>query len=234
MRTTTAILALLLVLLAPSASFARCRMSPGDQLVVLTPRASGRVVLLQRRPAYSEGAVLTADTPATLRLRRSGCTSGCNSQVALRAIAPNLYALELPAAGAAGTYEITTPTARGRFERPASAASTLAPTGAAPTTPTIDRQMVGTGYFAPTVVLGAAAPATSIGVLARWQGSSFFMPVGTDSTRFLLFAGRCRGALPGYTPPTPGTEIEVAFVDAEGRLSPTSRVTLRDVSLGAR
>jgi len=234
MRHSFAILVTLAVLLAPGASFARCRPSPGDQLTVLTPLASGGVVLLQRRPAYTEGTVLTGDTPTTVALRRTGCSRNCRSQVALRAIAPNLYALELPPAAAAGTYEITTPAATGRFERPASAPSSRATIGTPPTTPSIDRQMIGTGYFAPTVVLGAAAPTEALGVLASWQGSSYFMPAGPDRTRFLLSPGRCRGPLPGYTQALPGTEIELAFVDAQGRLSPASRVTLRDVSLGAR
>lgn len=230
-----ALLAVLLVpvLLAPGASSARCRPSPGDQLVVITPRASHGVVLLQRRPAYSDAGVLTGDTPTTLTLRRTGCTRGCVSNVALRAIAPNLYALTVPGSSPAGTYEITTAAATGRFESGPSS-SPASPIGAAPATTGIEGQMVGTGFFAPSIVLSAPAPADAVGVLARWQGSSLFMPAQGDRARFLLFAGRCRGPLPGFTPPHPGTDVELVFVDAEGRLSPSAHVTLRDVSLGAR
>ena len=233
MRNLLALLALLGVMLVPGASSARCRPSPGDQLVVITPRASHGVVLLQRRPAYSEGAVLTGDTPTTLRLRRTGCTRRCVSNVALRALAPNLYALTVPGSSPAGSYEITTEVATGRFET-ASSSSPAGPIGAAPATRGIEGQMVGTGFFAPSIVLATPAPADAVGVLARWQGSSLFMPAQGDRTHFLLFAGRCRGPLPGFTPPDPDTDVELAFVDAEGRLSPSAHVTVRDVSLGAR
>ncbi len=225
----------LLALAIPSASQARCRMSPGDQLVVINPRAEHGIVLLQRRPAFSEGDVLTGATPSTLALRQTtGCTRRCTSQARLRELAPNLYAMTIPRV--TGAYAITTAGARGTFENAAS--FTAAPTAipVAPAVPSIDRQMVGTGSFAPTIVLGAPAPAEAVGVMARWQGASgpvsFFMPASTDRARFLLFPGRCRGPLPGYTPPTPGTNLDVTFVDAQGNESAFSRVTLRDVSLG--
>jgi hypothetical protein len=190
-------------------------------------------VLLQRRPAYSEGAVLTGDTPSSITLRRAGCTRRCTSSVALRELAPNLYALTLPSASPAGTYELTTNATVGRFES-APGASSSGPIAAAPASARIEGQMVGTGFFAPEIVLATPAPAEAVGVLARWQGSSFFMPVQADRAQFLLFPGRCRGPLPGFVTPTPGTVVELAFLDAEGRVSPSSRVTVRDVSLGAR
>lgn len=234
MRITLALLALFAALLVPGASFARCRPSPGDQLVVITPSASHGVVLLQRRPAYFDGTVLTGDTPSTITLRRTGCTRSCTSSVALRALAPNLYALTLPSTSPAGTYEITTEAAVGRFESAASASAATGPIGSVPASPRIEGQMVGTGFFAPEIVLAAPAPVEAVGVIARWQGSSFFMPVQPDRARFLLFPGRCRGPLPGFVTPTPGTPVELAFLDAEGRASATTRVTVRDVSLGAR
>ncbi|MBN8613410.1 MAG: hypothetical protein J0L92_22645 [Deltaproteobacteria bacterium] len=235
MRTLVAVLALFVVLALPETSTARCRPSPGDQLVVLNARAEHGIVLLQRRSAFSERDVITGPTPATLALRQTtGCTRRCTSQARLRELAPNLYAMTIPAV--TGAYEITTAGARGTFEN-AHGFTAATPITTAPTGASIDRQMVGTGFFAPTIVLGAAAPPDAVGLVARWQdasgSSSFFMPVGTDRTRFLLFPGRCRGPLPGYTPPTPGTDLDLAFVDAEGNLGSVGRVTLRDVSLGA-
>jgi hypothetical protein len=223
------------VLVLPETSAARCRPSPGDQLVVLNPRAEHGIVLLQRRSAFSERDVLTGATPSTLTLRQTtGCTRRCTSQARLRELAPNLYAMTIPAV--TGAYEITTAGARGTFEN-AHGFTAATPITTAPTMPSIDGQIVGTGSFAPAIVLGAAAPPGAVGLLARWRdasgSSSFFMPVATDRTRFLLSPGRCRGPLPGYTPPTPGTDLDLAFVDAEGNLGSVSRVTLRDVSLAA-
>lgn len=233
MRTLLAVLAALFVLAVPHASHARCRPSPGDQLVVITPRAEHGVVLLQRRPAFSDGDVLTGATPARVTVRRRDCTRACTSQQTLREIAPNLYAMS--AGRTTGRYDITTAGARATFEN-AHGFTAATPVTNAPVGPGIDRQMVGTGFFAPTIVLGQAAPAEAVGLVARWQTptgtSSFFMPVGTDRTQFTLFPGRCRGPLPGYTHPTAGTDLDIAFVDAEGNLGNVSRVTLRDVSLG--
>jgi hypothetical protein len=130
------------------------------------------VVLLQRRPAYSEGHVLTGDTPTTVTLRRTGCTRGCVSNVALRALAPNLYALALPGSSPAGTYEITTQAATGRFESAPSGSVATSPIASAPLGPRVEGQMVGTGFFAPEIVLATPAPAEAVGVIARWQGST--------------------------------------------------------------
>lgn len=229
MRRLALALGFLVVLVLPGPLAARCRPSTGDQLVVITPRAGHGVVLLQRVPAYADRGVITGATPATLTIRRRDCTSGCVSQQPLREIAPNLYAMS--AGRTTGHYDITTDGARGTFDN-AHTFTAPTPVSVAPVGPSIDRQMVGTGFFAPTIALAAPAPADVVGLLARWQGSSFFMPVGsTERSHFLLFPGRCRTALPGYVPPTPGTAMEVVFVDAEGSLSPAASVTLRDVSI---
>jgi hypothetical protein len=52
------------------------------------------------------------------------------------------------------------------------------------------------------------------------------MPAGDDRARFVLLPGRRRTPLPGYVQPSPGTAVELAFVDAEGRLCPPSRATV--------
>jgi hypothetical protein len=222
-------LALGIVLLVPTGSRARCAMSPGDELVLLTTRAQGGVVLLQRRATRGASAVLTGDTPGTLEVEREGCTRGCRASLTLASLAPNLYALRVPAGTAPGRWQITTPAAGGTFEVGA-AATTSAPR-TAPATSRIDPQMAGTGFFVPAIVLSTPAPADTVGVLARWPGSSFFMPAVGDRTRFALHPGRCRVPLPGFVRPEPRTVLELSFVDGEGRLSPTARVTLTDVSM---
>lgn len=219
-----------LVLLRPAASLARCAMSPGDELVLVTTRVQGGVVLVERRASRGPRALITGDAPATLTLEREACTRGCRARLTLDPIAPNLYALRVPARTQAGRWRITTPGADGVVEVGGTPAPTPGLTSA-PASPRIGRQMAGTAYFVPAIELGAPAPAGAVGVLARWQGSSLFMAAGTDRARFLLFPGRCRTPLPGYVQPDPGTAVELFFVDAEGRLSPSSRVTIVDVSL---
>ncbi|MBX7193236.1 MAG: hypothetical protein K1X94_14375 [Sandaracinaceae bacterium] len=219
----------LALLLVPAAGHARCRMSPGDQLVLVGTRAESGVVLFERRAAYAEGTLLTGQTPDRLAIRRDACTSHCDAQAPLETIAPNLYALRLPRGVQPGRWRVRTQGAGGAsFEVGASHAR--APITARPVVTGQTPRQAGTRFFVPEIVLTAPAPADAVGVLARWQGSSFFMGAEDDRTHFVLSPGRCRAALPGFTMPAAGEPIELAFVDAQGRLSPTSTIAFSDPS----
>ncbi|GAB4202827.1 MAG: hypothetical protein OHK0013_16440 [Sandaracinaceae bacterium] len=224
------VLALAFGLSRPASSRASCAPSQGDELVLVTTRVQGGVVLVERRAAYGSHAVITGNAPPTLTLEREACTRRCSARMTLDPIAPNLYALRVPARTRGGRWRITTAGASGVVEVGGAPSPAPALTSA-PASPRIDRQRAGTSYVVPAIELGAPAPAGAVGLLARWQGSSLFMAAGTNRARFLLFPGRCRGPLPGYEQPEPGTELELFFVDAEGRLSPSSRVTVVELSL---
>ncbi len=222
----TLVLALVAGLLVPGSLSARCRPSQGDRLEVLTPRVTSGTVLLVRRPVW-EGSTLQSEVPARLRLTRDGCTEGCSATVALEQLATNLFALRLPRTMARGRWRVASQGARGDFElrgRTVTAAIAVAPAG-----PTVEARVAGTRYFVPGIDLATAAPADAVGLLARWPGSSYFMAMREDRRSSSFFSGRCTSPLPGYVAPTPGTEIELFFVDASGNLSPAARVTMTDV-----
>jgi hypothetical protein len=225
MRSLLLVLSLAL-LTVPATGHASCLGSSGDELVLVGTGPRGGVVLLVRRAAYGGSAPLTGATPTRLELRRDACSTACDVSAPLAALATNLYALRLPSGLPTGRWQVRTAAASVSFE--VSAVSASGPAISA--RPRVGAQShVSLGSVpdpVPEIVLADPAPAGALGLLARWQGSSFFMPVRAgDRTRFVLSPGRCRAPLPGFTRPTAGSAIELAFVDSEGRSSPTSAMT---------
>lgn len=235
-------LALLTSITALPSAAARCRPSPGDELVLLTPAPEAGVLLFLRRASYRRAdPLLDGPAPTSLSVRRTDtCTRGCTARLTLEPLASNLFRADV-ASLRRGAWTVTTPAASGAFSVPASSSSaspssrppssTPSPTPApsplpAPRFGPTAEGVLGTMARAPLLTLTAAAPSGAVGLLARWPGGTFFMVPSDARTSFLLSPGRCRRDLPGFTPPSVGAVLEVAFVDAAGRLSPTTRVTL--------
>jgi hypothetical protein len=210
--------------LVPAPTHARCRPSVGWRLRRVDRGmdvAPGAAVLftLERVYAASEATAL----PATrVRVRRSACTAHCERRVPLRALAPNLFAADLPAAIGAGRYEIV------ETHEPlvvAASAHATTPTVApvlAATPMTLAR--VGTTRTIPSIELAAPLPSDVSGVLLRWNGGTWFAP-RTDFTSLYLATGVCDREIPGRAPIAVGDRIELQLMGSGGALGPTTTVT---------
>src|SRR5688572_473778 len=92
-------------LLLPAPLEARCMPAVGHGLApVGTTVAPGANVLLELRPVYDRARVTPA--PAAVTVRRRGCTTNCDTRIALRPLAVNLFALPIPTTLSAGRYQL--------------------------------------------------------------------------------------------------------------------------------
>jgi hypothetical protein len=218
-----ALLAALLVVVSavwvtPSA-LARCAPARGYRLERLDGTgavARSGVVLFELVPVY-ERTVRPVPQALTLRPRRGAATT-----VALVPIASNLVSLRLPSALAAGSYRIAE---LQRAELVVSTSTVASP--AITTAPALGSPgtiQVGTGTLLPSVALTTPPPVGAVGALARWAGSSYFVRTAAGATSLTLSRPRCTPDLPGYIAFAGVQEVEIAYVDADGRLSPSARV----------
>ena len=222
MRTELLVVVLLATVLAPAPLEARCRPALGYRLEPLSasPVAPGGEVLLTLVPVYAAGQIVTT-TPATLTLRREHCPHGsCTTRAPLRTVAANLFALAIPRTLAADRYAIEQIHAHVTVGPSAPQPHVaVAPVLAAVPMGT---QRTGSVSLAATVELAGPPPAGTVGLIARWGTSSWFMPIGAGTTRGTLSRPRCAPAVPGAAPVAIGDHVEVAFVDASGAASPST------------
>jgi hypothetical protein len=157
--------------LVPAPLEARCAMAAGEHLRLLLPSgrvAPGGVILFVREPVYAAHGTMRFPI-AQLTLRQSTCQRHCTHRVPLRAIALNLYALEVAATLPEASYTVVE--TRSSFEivaRAPSAAPTSAPVLAAAPMGTI---RVGTTTTQAAIEVAAAIPAGAVGMLMDVVGA---------------------------------------------------------------
>jgi len=207
--------------LVPSMSAARCRPALGYTLErvgsgAVRPRGT---VILQLRPVFDASQAVTL--PLTrLDIRGRSATT----HAAVRALAANLFAFELP--DAEGHFTIAPVGATsGLFEIDTSAAAVVpvvvsdAPVLASPP---MGELTIGTRSTAPSLALATTAPGESVGTIVRWSGGSWFVANGG---RAMIGPGRCVPDVAGYGPLTSGEAMTARFVNAAGSPSPETAFT---------
>lgn len=197
----------------PMTSAARCRPAVGFTLARVAGTegavAPGGTVLLTLTRVYdADQAVTLPLTSVSLRRGRRAAEA-----VAVRQLAPNLFAFEMPSA--VGRYTISP--ASLAIEVAASAATppavTSAPVLASPPLGTV---RIGTGTEATTLELGGAAPSGALGVVLVWEGGAWFVANGER----LAGPGRCVPEVPGYEAIATGDRVSARLLDGGGRLGP--------------
>lgn len=169
------------------------------------PVGPGGTVLLELRRVFDadQAVALPLTSISVRRGRRS------RERIAVRQLAPNLFAFEMPRAE--GTYTISL--ASLEVDVDASAASppavTSAPVLASP--PLRTARVVRTA--ATTLDLAGATTPGALGVVLAWEGGAWFVPNGD---RF-IGPGRCSPDVAGYEAIATGDLVTARLVDGGGR-----------------
>jgi hypothetical protein len=220
-RSLIVLAALSAALLVPAPLEARCMPAVGHGLAAIgTSVAPGANVLLELRPVYDRARVTPA--PAAVTVRRRGCTTNCDTHIALQPLAVNLFALPIPSALSPGRYQLV----ELRESIDVAPAAPTTPITSAPrlaATP-MSEAMIGTGATAPTIEL-ASLPPGAVGLLARWGSSAWFVRLESGATSAMMGQRRCSTPIAGRSPLAVGDAIEVVLVDANGGTSPATRLT---------
>lgn len=193
---------------APAA--ARCRPAVGYGLVRVGtgPVAPGGTVLVTLRRVYEERQAVA------LPLGRVSIRGEGRITVAVpRPLAANLFAITLPSREDRYLIWPGHVSVEVDASAPVATTPTAAPSLAASP---IGRTRIGTMAFAPTLELGAAAPADAVGVVLGWDEGTWFVPTGEA----MIGPGRCTPDVPGYDPIDAGDQVTARFVGLGGDLSP--------------
>jgi hypothetical protein len=228
----TATLLIGLLALTSADAHARCAQpeDPTDPIFAMT--SPGGALFLHRvndhQPQRIGGP---PEPPPTLTLRRAGCSTRCSITVRLTQLATNLYIARLPRSMALGQWTFRTRDVERsiRVQRARATAPMSAPAIAR-----LVSQRAGTRGVARSIELASDPPEGAIGVLVTWPGSSYFSVIEGRSRSVYFAPGRCSDRPPEYVAPTPGVQLQVAFVDALGRTSPAAQVTFVDAPVTPR
>jgi hypothetical protein len=201
--------------LVPSIGSARCAPARG---YVLERVGSGAVrphgtVIMQLRPVRTGPTVTLPLTRIDVRGRTD------TTHAAVRALAANLFAFELP--DTVGHFTIAAVGSTSALFEVDTDAAAVVPVvvSAAPVlaSPPLGERTVGSRSRMPTLALATAAPAESVGTIVRWSSGSWFVPNGADS---MIGPGRCVPDIAGYAAITSGEAMTARFVNAAGSPSP--------------
>lgn len=220
MRAVSATLAigLLLVIAVPTRSAARCRASYGRMFQLLAESApAGSGLLLGVGP---RGSARGAELPSFITFRALDCRgTGCPRRVPVEPIAENLYRAALPTSLPPGEYRVNELGADSRIR--IARGTPRPPVTEAPRVRRVERVATRRGRYV-AVELDPAPPVSVVGLLARWNGRALFFHREQSTARFVFGEGRCWADGPQAPELAPGDEVEVAFVDGAGALSPST------------
>ena len=219
-----ALLALLALLLATPQHGAALCMAP--QLVVRSGTPEGTVIVPGGSPMITVGNGRAPGGSFSARTRELELTrGGASVRARIDWIVPGLARLVPSSPLAAGVHEITEAVDRTSITV---GAGSLPPALPAPHIRSVQRTETSTirSLIVNVVAqLSAPVPAGAVFTVARWRGGGTFAPAASGASETPLFAspGRCGSTYDGHTAPNLGTQIEIAFVDAQGQTGAWSR-----------
>lgn len=226
MRWVLSLLLLGALVTFPAPLEARCATAAGERLRLLLPSghvAPGGVILFVREPVYAARSAMTLPV-AQLTLRQAACQRHCTHRVPLRALALDLYALDVAPTLADATYTVVE--TRSSFVIAAAAVApvpTSAPVLAAAPMGTI---RVGSATTQAAIELAAAIPAGAVGMLTHWRSTTWFTLVTPGQVGSAAIGPRrCTPDIAGREPIAVGDRIDVSFVGESGRASPVTTFT---------
>lgn len=212
-----------LLVTTPQQGAALC-MAP--QLVVRSGTPDGTVIVPGGHPMITVGNGRAPSGSFSESTRELELTSaGASVRARIDWIVPGLARLVPPAPLGVGVHDITEAVERTSITVGPGA---LPPALAAPHIRTVQRTETSTIRALIVNVaaqLSAPVPAGAVFTVARWRGGGTFAPAATGLSETPLFAspGRCGSTYEGHTAPSVGARIEIAFVDAQGRVGAWSR-----------
>ncbi len=226
MRWALAILLFGALVTIPAPLEARCAMAAGERLRLLLPSghvSPGGVLLFVREPVYQAHGTMTFPV-AQLTLRQSACQRHCTHRAPLRALALDLYALDVAPNLAEATYTVVE--TRSSFVIAAGSVAAV-PTSAPVLAPApMGTMMVGTGATQPTIELASASPAGALGLLTHWRATTWFTLLTAGQTGSApIGPRRCTPDIAGREAMAVGDRVDVTFVGEGGGLSPSTTFT---------
>lgn len=157
---------------------------------------------------------------------------GAASRIPIVWIVPGVARIRIPGT-ASGTIHVATPS-RGRgagqtFDITLTSGPPPARLSAPPTSCRLEQttRRIRWGEGHATTIHFAAAPSTAKHVLARWASFGAAATIAGGATSASLYVdGGCGSHPLDVSPPTPGTRVEVAFLDDEGNPSTFTTVVM--------